>query len=197
MNVVEGYTVAAFGLAYQSNLPNITPNNNKTKVVIYHVVCPDSKVWIPLTRWLPWLLPRCTMWTTQAAPTASCATQEASWPSSTMTRLCSRATTQHWPSRSPQEMISATSSKTLKGGGFTTRGIGHCLLTPRLFVAQWKITQNIVPSETITVNLMQKYAATSQKKPKIPVRLNQGIQTINQIRGYWLLSQSSRMNFHI
>lgn len=78
---------------------------------------PNSKVWIPLMRWPLSLLLLCMTWTTQVAPTASCAMQEVSWPSSTMTQLCLRATTLLWPSRSPPETISATFSRTLNGTG--------------------------------------------------------------------------------
>lgn len=77
----------------------------------------NSKVWIRLMRWPLSLLLLCMTWTTQVAPTASCAMQEVSWPSSTMTRLCLRATTLLWPFRSPPETISATSSRILNGTG--------------------------------------------------------------------------------
>lgn len=96
-------------------------------------VYPNSKVWILLTRWLLLLLLLCMMWTTQAAPTASCATQEVSWPSSTMTQLCWRVTMQLWPSRSPREMISATSSRTSKGTQLVAKGLNSIMIVYSCF----------------------------------------------------------------
>lgn len=85
-------------------------------------------------RWPLSLLLLCMTWTTQVAPTASCAMQEVSWPSSTMTQLCLRATMQLWPSRSPRETISATSSRTLNGTGLVVPFISIHLFMPWLFL---------------------------------------------------------------
>lgn len=79
------------------------------------------------------LLPQSTMWITQEGQILSCAMLAVSWPFSTMTQLCWRATMLPWPSSSPPGMANAIYLKTWRGklnpqGPHLPTNISHFLL---------------------------------------------------------------------